>query len=213
MPLLSGKTRGSKKERKERQAKVDELDKVLEARREKMLVLEDANMRKENQVGVNTAAAKRARALLWAHLLRLDLEDKELEAGMSLLCITPVLSILMFPTEQLSILKTLPGLLKALLNISLAHNWLSTSTLVVQLQASLVQALPPSASPLAQILDVDPEEAFELSTKNRAEGRLWAEKAAKKDIVNGTAKDALRYWPRLEITDASFKGELKFTVK
>ena len=79
--MLSGKKRGSKKERKEHQAKVDELDKVLETKREEMLVLDDPNMRKDNQVGVNTAVAKRARALLWAHLLRLDLEDKELEAG------------------------------------------------------------------------------------------------------------------------------------
>ena len=80
-PLLGGKRRGSKKERKERQARVDELDKELDAKREDMVVVDDPRMKKENRVVVSTAVARRARALLWAHLLRFDLKDKELESG------------------------------------------------------------------------------------------------------------------------------------
>jgi len=80
---LLGK-KGSKKEKKERQSKVEELEKVIEARREELGVDENVMMKQENRVEVKTAPARRARALLWAHLLRMDLEDAEMKSGMYL---------------------------------------------------------------------------------------------------------------------------------
>jgi len=75
--------KGSKKEKKERQSKVEELEKVIEARREELGVDENVMMKQENRVEVKTAPVRRARALLWAHLLRMDLEDAEMKSGMS----------------------------------------------------------------------------------------------------------------------------------
>jgi len=73
--------KGSKKEKRERQSKVEELEKVIEARREELGVDENVMMKQENRVEVKTAPARRARALLWAHLLRMDLEDAEMKSG------------------------------------------------------------------------------------------------------------------------------------
>ena len=81
--ILGGKKRGGKKERKERQARIDELEKELDCRREDWNVEENIMMRKESRIGVGNAVAKRVRALFWAHLLRVDLQDKELVTGMS----------------------------------------------------------------------------------------------------------------------------------
>jgi len=81
--ILGGKKRGSKKQRKERQARIDDLEKELERKREEWGVEESVMMRKESRIGVGSAVAKRARALLWAHFLRVDLQDKELESGES----------------------------------------------------------------------------------------------------------------------------------
>ena len=98
------------------------------------------------------------------------------------------------------------SLLNALSNISLAHNWLSTSVLIVKLQAALVQALPLSSSPLSQFPDIATSDALELEIVKGAEGKKWAEKAVKKDLVSGQAKVVANNWPRLQIIDAGFKG-------
>ena len=77
---LLGK-KSSKKEKKERQSKIEELEKVIEARREELGVDENVMMKQENRIEVKTAPARRARALLWAHLLRMELEDAEMKSG------------------------------------------------------------------------------------------------------------------------------------
>jgi translocation protein SEC63 len=70
----------SKKERKDRQAKVEELEKDLEKEKENLGIEESPLMRKESKVAVSTAAARRARALLWAHLLHFEV-DAEAKKG------------------------------------------------------------------------------------------------------------------------------------
>jgi hypothetical protein len=112
-------------------------------------------------------------------------------------------------------LHVLPKLLHALLNISLAHNWLKTSLLVIKLQPSLVQALPANASPLAQLPGINPEKATELEIVNGTEGKRWLEKFVKK--YQGTAEyaeavEVAKWWPKLEITDAEFKGVLLYVL-
>ncbi|KAK6907520.1 hypothetical protein I203_101515 [Kwoniella mangroviensis CBS 8507] len=187
--LGGSKKRGSKKERKERQSKIDELEKILDQRKIEMGIEENPLMKKENRVVVTTAVAKRARALLWAHLLRIDLNDHQLES------------------EKLAVLRVTPPLLSALLNISLSHNWLTTSLLCIKLQPALVQALPIDVSPLAQLPGVTPEKGTELQIINKAEGVRWLEKwmkTEKKDVSPETL-DVAKYWPRLEVVDAVFK--------
>ncbi|WWD05556.1 hypothetical protein V865_003636 [Kwoniella europaea PYCC6329] len=187
--LGGSKKRGSKKERKERQSKIDELEKILDQRKIEIGIEENPLMKKENRVVVTTAVAKRARALLWAHLLRIDLNDHQLES------------------EKLAVLRVTPPLLSALLNISLAHNWLTTSLLCIKLQPALVQALPSDVSPLAQLPGITPEKGTELQIINKAEGVRWLEKwikTEKKDVGPETV-DVAKYWPRLEVVDAVFK--------
>lgn len=93
------------------------------------------------------------------------------------------------------------------MNISLAHNWLSTSLSIVKLQAALVQALPVTSSPLVQLPKVTHTHAEELEIVEEIEGRRWAEKIVRKDLLEDEAKSVLEKWPRLEITDAKFQGE------
>lgn len=81
IPLLSGQKKGSKKDRKDRQNKVEELEKELEKRREELGVDDSPLMRKDSQVLTSTAVSRRARALLWAHLLRVDIEEADLKSG------------------------------------------------------------------------------------------------------------------------------------
>ncbi|OCF45263.1 translocation protein SEC63 [Kwoniella heveanensis CBS 569] len=186
--VLGGKKRGSKKARKERQAKIDDLEKVLDVRKAEVGVEESPIMKKESRVNVTSAVAKRARALLWAHLLRVDMNDPELEA------------------DKLSVLRVTPLLLNALLNISLSHNWLNTTLLCIRLQPALVQALPADVSPLAQFPDVTPEKGTEMQIVNKADGVRWLEKWIKADIKDvDEAQEIAKYWPRLEIVDAEFR--------
>ncbi|WVR05699.1 hypothetical protein IAU60_002723 [Kwoniella sp. DSM 27419] len=186
--LFGSKKKGSKKARKERQAKIDDLEKVLDGRKAEVGVEEHPLMRDEHRVQVTSAAAKRARALLWAHLLRINLNDPELEA------------------DKLSVLRLTPPLLSAMLNISLSHNWLNTSLQVIKLQPALIQAIPADASPLAQFPEITPEKGTEIQIVNKAEGSRWLERWIKSDDKSvSESGDVAKYWPRLEVTEAEFK--------
>ncbi len=57
------------------------MEKELDQRREQWGVEESVSMKRESRIGVTTAMGKRARALIWAHLLRVELNDKELQSG------------------------------------------------------------------------------------------------------------------------------------
>ncbi|EIW72719.1 hypothetical protein TREMEDRAFT_26719 [Tremella mesenterica DSM 1558] len=190
--LLAGKKAGSKKERKERQAKIETLEKAIEAKKEEWDVHQSPLARREGRVQVTSAAARRAQALLWTHLLRMDLSEPELRS------------------EMLSMLQNMPTILNGLLNIALARNWLATSLLAISLQPCLVQALPPDVSPLAQFPDVGPELGQEMQIRLGAEGKRWLEKwhAAKKEEkwVSERTLEVVNRWPRLEVTDVKFTG-------
>jgi translocation protein SEC63 len=121
--------------------------------------------------------------------------------------------------EQLAMIKALPPLLSALLNISLAHNWLKTTLNVIKLQPSFVQALPANASPLAQLSGINPEKGVEIEIVQGAEGKKWVEKFVKGSngekpgkLVAGEFTEAVnvaKWWPRLEITEAEFRGRFR----
>lgn len=57
------------------------MEKELDAKRDAVDMDEDPTMKAESRMGVHTAAARRARVLLWAHMLRHDLADPELAQG------------------------------------------------------------------------------------------------------------------------------------
>lgn len=194
--VLAPKGKQGKKARKERQARIEELEKELDEKRSSLIIEEDPLIRKESRVVVTTAAARRARALLWAHLLRVDIAD-DLKA------------------EQLQVLRATPPLLHAMFNISLAYNWLKTSLLVNKLQPALVQAVPVGASPLAQLPGVTLEDAQELEIKKGAEGQMWLEKWIKRsasDDEYDEAKEIAKTWPRLDVVDIDFQVTGERTV-
>ncbi|TXT08671.1 hypothetical protein VHUM_02799 [Vanrija humicola] len=193
-PVLEGKRGGSKKQRKERQARIEELEKTIDEKREELLVEESPTIRSDSRASVNTAVARRARALLWAHLLRIELEPELQE-------------------EQLAVLRILPSLLNGLTNIALAHNWLKTSLACYQLQSALVQAVPVGTSPLAELPGISLKDAQELSITKDAEGRRWLERYIKADVPgHDEANKIAKKTVKLEVVSAEFKVTGEKTV-
>lgn len=193
-PVLEGKRGGSKKQRKERQQRIEELEKVIEEKREELLIEESPTIRVDSRATVNTAVARRARALLWAHLLRLELEPELQE-------------------EQLAVIRLLPPLLNGLTNIALAHNWLKASLASYHLQSSLVQAVPVGTSPLAELPGISLNEAQELSITKDAEGRRWLERYIKADVTgHDEANKVAKHTVKLEVVSAEFKVTGEKTV-
>jgi len=77
----------------------------------------------------------------------------------------------------------------------------------MSLQPALVQALPVGLSPLAQLTGITPERATEMEIVHRAEGKRWLDKWYKADVEGVTeAKNMAKYWPKLDIVSAEFKG-------
>lgn len=182
-----GGNKVSKKVKKAKQSKIEELEAKINEAKEQNGIEEDPLMKVTSRVGVTSGADRRARALIWAHLLRIDLEDSEMR------------------NDQLAVLRVLPPLLNAITNIALAHNWLSVSLRCIQLQPALVQAMPPSVSPLAQLPGFSFEEGFEQQITKKAEGDKWLEKWVRVREGSDKAFEVAKYWPRLEVIDAEFK--------
>lgn len=80
--ILSGKKKLSKKEKKERQSRVEELERVVESKKVESGVEEGPRVSKDNKVVVASGVARRAQALIWSHLLRIEPEDSELKSGL-----------------------------------------------------------------------------------------------------------------------------------
>jgi translocation protein SEC63 len=91
------------------------------------------------------------------------------------------------PTGQETVLLQTPLLLNALLNVSIARNWLFPSLFVMRLQAYLTQALPPAAA-------VDKNQ-FLRSLEGKDD-----------PTISDIKKTVIERWGRVEIVDAVFKG-------
>ena len=81
----------------------------------------------------------------------------------------------------------------------------------MSLQPALVQALPVGLSPLAQLTGITPERGTELELVHKAEGKKWLDQWYKADIENvKEAKETAKYWPKLDVVSAEFKGMSTF---
>jgi translocation protein SEC63 len=133
---------------------------------------------------------KKALVLLYAHLLRLPLDD------------APALA-----KEQEAVLLQTPTLLNALLSIALARNWLAPTLAAMRLHAFLAQALPPRRGlELAQLPRVGKDEVRVLGAGPEALGAAATKLGEKGDVRAEDVQKALERWPRLELVDAAFKG-------
>jgi len=81
----------------------------------------------------------------------------------------------------------------------------------MSLQPALVQALPVGLSPLAQLTGITPERGTEMELVHKAEGKKWLDQWYKADIENvKEAKETAKYWPKLDVVSAEFKGMSTF---
>lgn len=190
--LLDKKPKGGRKGRKQRNAKLEELEKVLEEKRQELLIEDDPSMSLETKNGafIQTASQRRARALLFAQLYRVKLDDPEMEE------------------EQLEVLRATPPLIHAISNIALAHNWLNCSLMCLRLQSALAQGIPIGVSGLAQFPGISLEDAQDMAITTGAEGQRWLEKWLAADVKGlDEARKVAKTWPRLEIKDVEFRVE------
>ncbi|KAF7370828.1 J domain-containing protein [Mycena sanguinolenta] len=134
------------------------------------------------------ARQRRAMILLYAHLLRLNVNK----------------ALAKVQSSPLSFFRT-PVLLNALLTISQSRNWLAPTLAIMRLNAFFTQALPPATVPkhqLAQLPSVKPSEvsandnnyaAYADTLEGQSDGRV------------ADVRKALNHWGRVEIVDVSFR--------
>jgi translocation protein SEC63 len=160
-------------------------------------------------LGQTHTARRRALALLYAHLLRLNVEDSVLQKGkrLSMNLMTPQNSY--SHTEQTQVILQTPTLLNALLSITLARSWLGPTLTAMRLHAYLAQALVPRNSSkkgleIGQLPRVDATESTtDVKTMSEFATKLESSGDARASEVN----KVLAKWPRLELVSADFKGE------
>ena len=121
------------------------------------------------------------------------------------MCLTLVL--IYSRTEQQTILLQTPNLLNSLINVVMSRSWFTPTVSAMRLHAYLVQALLPGDERLkfAQLPGIKLSEAKELSIS-----ALDATPAVLTEKGDGRADDvkkALSRWGKLDVVDASFKGE------
>ncbi len=175
---------------------------------------------------VSTAASRRAAALLWSQILRCDEISQDLKDGAFGRYPAPSFDSLNLPrpasAERTRILLALPKILNSMLNISLAHHWLSTTTLIMSLSSRLVQATPLKDAPIAQLPGLDINTAAQAGRADeKLKGGDWQRyltdmnddakeelrKAFGLSIEGDDVKAALKRIPVLEVSNVSFKGE------
>ncbi|KAG6813182.1 hypothetical protein H0H92_013302 [Tricholoma furcatifolium] len=127
--------------------------------------------------------------LLYAHLLRLDIQSSTLES------------------EQKQILLQTPLLLNALLTIATSRNWLSPSLAVMRLHAYFTQALLPGTerTRFAQLPGIKLDEALTLAPKATDLREFEQVLIQNHDVRMLDVRTALSKWGRAELVDVAFK--------
>jgi len=127
---------------------------------------------------------RRALALLYAHLLRIHLQDPGLQA------------------EQDALLVGTQSYLNAMLSMTLAHNWLAATLQVMHLHASLAQAVLPDTDSLLAFPSVRKEEVKMVEGGIAGYVKALEEKG---DPRLEMVKVVADKWGSLELVDAQFK--------
>jgi translocation protein SEC63 len=112
-------------------------------------------------------------------------------------------------TGQKKVVLQTPLLLNALLNVSIARNWLFPSLFVMRLQAHLVQALPPTAADnhlFTQLPGIGYDEIPKIAPKAKDMSEFLRSLEEKEDPRASDVKKAMERWGHVVIVDAAFKG-------
>ncbi|TFY83259.1 hypothetical protein EWM64_g752 [Hericium alpestre] len=126
--------------------------------------------------------------LLHAHLLRIPIQDETLRKA------------------QADVLLQTPGLLNALLNISMSRNWFYPTVAIMHLQAYLAQALLPGndAVRYAQLPGIRNDDIQKLP-EDVESLEDFVQSLEKSDTRLQDIKTAVNRWGHLDVVDASFK--------
>ncbi|KIJ32311.1 hypothetical protein M422DRAFT_76544 [Sphaerobolus stellatus SS14] len=125
----------------------------------------------------------KALVLVYAHLLRLPIQDKKLLKN------------------QRDILLHTPSLLNSLLNIAVAYTWLLPAIRIMHLHANLAQAVLPGTDSIIQFPGMD-EKAQDLpDTLERLIERLEEKEDPRIDIIRKVGEK----WGRLDVVDVTYK--------
>ncbi|TKY86985.1 hypothetical protein EX895_003662 [Sporisorium graminicola] len=150
------------------------------------------------------ASIRKALLMLYAHTLRIDSGNKRIEQ------------------DKLRYAAKAVQLINGLMSISLAHNWLETTLLLMQFTQCMVQAVPVqdlSTAELLQLPHMTPELVKKLQESNSlaklgVQGFWKIPDAERKAVLTGAGVGAKEYeqmvsvtstWPRVELVDAFFK--------
>ncbi|KAG8935466.1 secretory subunit [Tulasnella sp. 418] len=134
--------------------------------------------------GSDNIITRRAKALLYAHLLRIPVTDSALAK------------------EQTQLLLQTPAFLNSMLSMALAHNWLTSTIHVMHLHANLAQAVFPGLNPLLQFPDVQMDEA---KTVSGSLAQFLKKLEEKQDPRHEALLQVANRWGKLDCVDAQFK--------
>ncbi len=149
--------------------------------------------------------------LLYAHLLRLSIEDPALQKRMSSFNDGQSSSSELF-TGQTHVLLQTPGLLNALLNITTARNWSQPSIAAMRLHAYLAQGILPGSpgARWAQLPGMKRGDIRALPATSRDFADIIAHLEEQKNVFSADARKTVERLGRIEIVDAKFKGTLLY---
>ena len=106
-------------------------------------------------------------------------------------------------------------LTSSLTSITLAHNWLSTTILIIHLQQFIIQAVHPSSSPLYQLPFMNEDTisaAAKLGIKDISQfGKMKSGEESKVIVDLDTTEkkecfEVAKNWPVIKVVNAKFEG-------
>ncbi|TDL14651.1 hypothetical protein BD410DRAFT_757056 [Rickenella mellea] len=172
------------------------LGKVFEWENPQVSQLQDLETKVRAQLG-RKYEGSRALTLLYAHLLRIPIDNARLRR------------------EQESLLLRTPTLLASLLNIALSHNWLLPSLSAMRMHSYLTQALQPPSSNLtsseaahfAQLPGFNKKDVEDIAGQIEEDGipAFLNELEKRGDKRVSDVQKAAATWGSIELVDASFK--------
>lgn len=127
--------------------------------------------------------------LLYAHLLRLPIEDPAVQK------------------RQTQVLLQSPTLLNALLTITTARNWSQPSIAAMRLHAYLAQGILPGSpgARWAQLPGLQKSDIRALPAASRDFADVITHLEEQKNVIADDARKAMERWGRIEVVDAKFK--------